>query len=48
MINESIVIDDNIITSHCPETVPGVAFKLLKKLTSTEDMIVVKKAMEFQ
>lgn len=47
VVNEPIVIDDNIITSYCPETAPNVAFELLKMLTSEEDMIIVKKAMGF-
>jgi len=33
VVNEPIVIDRNIITSYCPETALGVAFKLLEKLT---------------
>lgn len=47
VINEPIVVDNNIITSYCPETAPGVAFKLLEKLTSTEKMAVVKHVMGF-
>ena len=47
VVNEPIVIDNNIITSYCPETAPGVAFKLLEKLTSTEKMKIVKQAMGF-
>lgn len=47
VVNEPIVVDDNIITSYCPETAPGVAFELLKMLTSEEDMTVIKKAMGF-
>ena len=42
-----IVVDDNVITSYCPETAAGVAFKLLETLTSTEQMQVVKEAMGF-
>ena len=45
VINEPIVVDDNIITSYCPATAPGVAFELLKKLTSEEEMLIIKKAM---
>ena len=48
VVNEPIVTDRNIITSYCPETAPGVAFELLKKLTSEEEMSVVKKAMGFE
>lgn len=48
IINEPIVIDGNIITSYCPETAPGVAFKLLELLTSKERTAVVKSAMGFR
>ncbi|MDP4268235.1 MAG: DJ-1/PfpI family protein [Bacteroidota bacterium] len=47
VVNEPIVVDKNIITSYCPETAPGVAFKLLEKLTSYEKMETVKKAMGY-
>ena len=47
VVNEPIVVDKNVITSYCPETAPGVAFKLLELLTSTEQMEIVKKAMGF-
>ncbi len=47
VINEPIVVDDNVITSYCPQTAPGVAFKLLEMLTSTEEMLVVKRTMGF-
>ena len=47
VINRPIVVDDNVITSYCPETAPRVAFKLLERLTSTEQMQVVKEAMGF-
>lgn len=47
IINEPVVVDDNIITSYCPETAPKVAFELLKMLTSEEEMTVIKKAMGF-
>ena len=47
VVNEPIVVDGNIITSWCPETAPGVAFELLKMLTSEKDMNVIKKAMGF-
>jgi 4-methyl-5(b-hydroxyethyl)-thiazole monophosphate biosynthesis len=39
VVNKRIVIDDNLITSYCPETAADVAFSLLEKLTSTEQMI---------
>ncbi len=48
VVNEPIVVDENIITSYCPETAPGVAFKLLELLTSTEEMERVMQAMGFQ
>jgi protein deglycase len=47
VVNEPVVVDDNIITSYCPETAPNVAFELLKMLTSEEEMEVIKKAMGF-
>ncbi len=47
VVNEPIVVDDNIITSYCPETAPNVAFELLKMLTSEEEMEVIKNAMGF-
>ena len=47
LVNEPIVIDDNIITSYCPQTAADVGFKLLEKLTSEEDMIKVKKNMGY-
>jgi 4-methyl-5(b-hydroxyethyl)-thiazole monophosphate biosynthesis len=47
VVNEPIVVDKNIITSYCPETASGVAFKLLEMLTSEEQMKIVKVAMGF-
>jgi 4-methyl-5(b-hydroxyethyl)-thiazole monophosphate biosynthesis len=47
VVNEPIVVDKNIITSYCPETASGVAFKLLEMLTSEEQMKIVKAAMGF-
>ncbi|SDF20454.1 DJ-1/PfpI family protein [Sporomusa acidovorans] len=47
VVNEPIVIDKNIITSYCPQTAPGVAFTLLERLTSPEQMEIVKQAMGF-
>ena len=47
IVNEPIVVDGNIITSYCPETASGVAFQLLERLTSYEEMLVVKEAMGF-
>ncbi len=47
VVNEPVVVDENIITSYCPETAPKVAFELLKMLTSETEMTVIKKAMGF-
>lgn len=47
VINERIVVDENIITSFCPETAPDVAFELLRKLVGEEKMLSVKQAMGF-
>lgn len=47
IINEPIVVDQNIITSYCPETAPGVAFKLLERLVGEDKMLVVKEAMGY-
>lgn len=47
VVNERIVIDNNIITSYCPETAPDVAFELLKKLCGNEKMLIVKRAMGY-
>jgi 4-methyl-5(b-hydroxyethyl)-thiazole monophosphate biosynthesis len=45
VINQPIVVDENIITSYCPQTAADVAFKLLEMLTSYDDMKIVKTAM---
>ena len=47
VVNERVVVDDNIITSYCPETAPDVAFELLKKLCGNEKMLIVKEAMGY-
>ena len=47
VINEPVVIDNNIITSYCPQTAPAVAFKLLEMLTSSEKAGIVMKAMGY-
>ena len=47
VVNERVVVDDNIITSYCPETAPDVAFELLKKLCGDEKMFIVKEAMGY-
>ncbi len=48
IINQPIVIDDNIITSYCPQTAPGVAFLLLELLFTRDLSETVKKAMGFE
>ena len=48
VVNEPVVVDDNIITSYCPQTAPYVAFDLLEKLVGTEKMLIVKTAMGFE
>lgn len=48
VVNERVVIDDNIITTFCPETAPDAAFELLRKLVGNEKMLAVKKAMGFE
>jgi 4-methyl-5(b-hydroxyethyl)-thiazole monophosphate biosynthesis len=47
VLDESIVIDKNIITSTGPSTGLDVAFKLLEMLTSMENVSLVKKYMRF-
>ena len=47
VINEPLVIDENIITSYCPQTAPYVAFKLLELLTSRQQMEIVKSKMGY-
>lgn len=47
IVKERIVIDDNVITSSCPETAADVAFELLKKLCGEDKMLIVKKAMGY-
>lgn len=47
VVNQPIVIDGNIITSYCPQTAAGVAFELLEKMTSKEQMEIVKTAMGY-
>lgn len=46
--DESIVVDNNIITSTGPSTALGVAFKLLEMLSDNENVEVVKKYMRFE
>ncbi len=38
VVNEPILVDRNIIMSYYPETASGVAFELLKMLTSEDEM----------
>lgn len=47
VVNEPIVVDENIITSYCPQTAAEVGFQLLEKLTSTSQMETVKNAMGY-
>jgi 4-methyl-5(b-hydroxyethyl)-thiazole monophosphate biosynthesis len=47
VVSSRIVVDKNVITSTCPESAPGVAFKLLEMLTSSGQMETVKTAMGF-
>lgn len=47
IVNEPVVVQENIITSYCPQAAPFVAFELLRKLTSDEQTAVVMKAMGF-
>ena len=47
IVNEPVVVEENIITSYCPQTAPFVAFELLRKLTSDEQTAVVMQAMGF-
>lgn len=45
--DERIVIDDNVITSFCPETAADVGFALLSKLVGAERAEVVKSGMGY-
>lgn len=47
VVNEPIVVDGSIITSYCPQTAPGVAFKLLEMLTSRHNLESVRTAMGY-
>lgn len=46
-IKDSIVIDENIITSSGPSTATEIAFYLLKKFSSFENCEIIKKEMGF-
>lgn len=45
--DESMVVDQNIITSTGPSTGLDVSFKLLEMLTNTENVNVIRKYMRF-
>ena len=47
VVNERVVIDDNVITSYCPETAVDVAFELLRKLCGSDNMCRVKQVMGY-
>jgi 4-methyl-5(b-hydroxyethyl)-thiazole monophosphate biosynthesis len=47
MPDQSVVIDQNIITSFCPETAPHVAIALLEMLVGREKAAIVAAAMGF-
>lgn len=47
IVHTPIVVDENIITSYGPQTSYGVALLLLEKLTSHQEMVLVKEAMGF-
>lgn len=47
VLNEPVVVDENIITSYCPETAIKVAFALLEKLITPKKAQQVKEAMGY-
>ena len=47
VINEPVVVDDNIITSYCPQTAPAVAYELLERLIGNEKTAVVRHGMGY-
>ena len=47
VINEPVVIDENIITSYCPQTAPTVAFELIKMLIGDEKTNEIKYGMGY-
>lgn len=47
VVNQPVVVDQNIITSYCPETAPYVAFELLGMLVGVEEMSEVQEAMGY-
>lgn len=48
VLNKSIVVDENIITSSSPATAVDVAFLLLEKLTSKENAEKIRRVMGFE
>ena len=48
VLDESIVVDENIITSTGPATGLGVAFKLLEMLTNSDHVSEIRRNMRFQ
>jgi len=48
VLDQRIVVDNNIITSTGPATGIDVAFLLLEKLTSHENMVEIRKHMRFE
>lgn len=48
VLNEPIVLDKNVITSWNPSTAMGVAFELLRRLTSEEQSLKIQKMMGFE
>lgn len=48
VVREPVVVDNNIITSYCPETAVKVAFHLLEMLTSSEQAAKVKELMGYE
>ena len=47
VINEPVVIDNNTITSYCPQTAPTVAFKLMEFLIGEEKVNIIKHGMGY-
>ena len=45
--DERIVIDENVMTSFCPETAPDVAFQLLRWMVGDDKTKVIKYAMGY-
>ena len=46
--NNPVVVDENIITSYCPQTAPKVAFTLLEMLIGKEKTDEVRVAMGYK